>query len=131
MGDIRYNTNDKDLNAAAFVGLVNQIWPGNYQLDYTWEALERTINITAWDGETLVGCVRVLTDGYFFSTVAEILVLPAYRRQGIGRALMELAFEAAPSSLIFGAQPQAEGFYEAIGYERLMRAFGKKKPRRQ
>ena len=129
--DIKYNTNDRDLDAAAFIELVNQIWPGNYPLEYTREALERTVNITAWDGEALVGCVRVLTDGYFFSTVTEILVLPAYRGQGIGRALMELAFEAAPSSLTFGAQPQAEGFYEAIGYERLMQAFGKKKPRRQ
>jgi len=88
------------------------------------------MNTAAWDGETLVGCVRVLTDDYFFGTVTEILILPEYRRQGIGKALMALAFEVSPTSLFFGAQPEAEGFYEKLGYEKSLQSFCKKKPRR-
>jgi GNAT superfamily N-acetyltransferase len=41
-----------------------------------------------------VGCVRVLTDGYFFATIPEILVLPVYRRRGIGWELMWRAVES-------------------------------------
>jgi len=131
MPEIQYRTDDRALDPAAFIAMANQVWPGKYHAQYTKEALARTVNITARDGEILVGCVRVLTDGYFFSTVTEILVLPEYRGQGIGRVLMELALEASPSSLIFGAQLEAEGFYEKIGYDRLMQSFGKRKPRRQ
>ena len=131
MGEIRYQTNDAQLDAAAFTHMANQVWPGTYDLSYTREALARTINTTAWDRDTLVGCVRVLTDGYFFGTVTELLVLLAYRRQGIGKALMALAFETSPTSLFFGAQPEAQGFYERIGYEKSIQSFHKKKPRRQ
>jgi GNAT superfamily N-acetyltransferase len=73
-------------------------------------------NIGAWDGDCLVGCIRVLTDGYFFATIPEILVLPVYRRRGIGRELMRRAVEAAPRQrLFFGVQPESVAFFERIG----------------
>ena len=62
---MQYKVNDRDLTAAEFLPFVNQIWPGNYELEETREALAKTVNITAYDGETLVGCIRLLTDGYF------------------------------------------------------------------
>jgi GNAT superfamily N-acetyltransferase len=43
------------------------------------------MNMTAWDEDRLVGCARLLTDGYFLTTITEILVLPDYRKKGIGR----------------------------------------------
>ena len=65
-----------------------------------------------------MGCLRMLTDGYFFGTITELLVLPAYQRRGVGSRLLQLAREAAPTLLYFGAQPGAEGFYERNGYRR-------------
>jgi len=85
--------------------------------------LERTINITAWDGTELVGCLRILTDGCFFGTIPEVLVLPRYQRQGIGSALLRLAKQTTPTLLYFGAQPQAEPFYEKNGCTPSLRAF--------
>ena len=61
----------------------------------------------------------------------EILVLPEYQRQGFGKKLMSLAFETSPTSLYFGAQLVAEGFYESIGFEKSLQSFSKKKPRKQ
>ena len=131
MAEIQYKTNDCRLDANTFIDMANQVWVGDYSPQHTQDALSKTINTTAWDGEKLVGCVRVLTDGYFFGTIPEILVLPGYRGRGIGKKLMELAFETSPTSLFFGAQPNATGFYESIGYEKSVQSFGKKKPRRQ
>lgn len=111
--------------------MATQVWPGNYQPEYTKEALRKTINTTAWDSNKLIGCVRVLTDGYFFGTITEILVLPEYQGKGIGEELMSLAFETSPTSLYFGAQPEAVGFYEKIGYKKSIQSFGREKPRRQ
>jgi len=131
MSKIIYKTNDYKLDVVTFIQMANQVWQGTYNEQYTKEALQKTINTTAWDGEKLIGCVRVLTDGYFFGTITEILVLPNYQGMGIGKKLMDLAFETSPTSLFFGAQPDAAGFYEKIGYEKGMQSFVKKKPRRQ
>ena len=103
MSAIQYKINDNGLDASVFIHMANQVWPGAYNVLHTKDALEKTINATAWDGDKLVGCVRVLSDGYFFGTISEILVLPDYQRQGIGKRLMELAFETSPTSLFFGA----------------------------
>jgi len=131
MSIITYQTHDTNLSAHTFIEMANQVWPGSYNEQYTKEALEKTINTTAWDSDKLVGCVRVLSDGYYFGTITELLVLPDYQCKGIGKSLMELAFETSPTSLFFGAQPEAAMFYEKIGYEKSIQSFGKKKPRRQ
>ena len=67
------------------------------------KALSKTLNITAYDDDLLVGCLRILTDGYFFGTITELLVLPDYQKQGIGSELLKLAKENTPTMLYFGA----------------------------
>lgn len=91
--EISYKIDDRDLSASEFLMLVQRVWPGDYEPSLIKEALCKTNNVTAWDNGTLVGCVRVLTDGYLFGTVTEILVDPTYQRKGIGKHLMELAWE--------------------------------------
>ena len=131
VSNIHYKTNDKSLDASTFIHMANQIWADKYDLEFTREALEKTINTTAWDDEKLVGCARVLTDGYYFGTITEVLVLTEYQRKGIGKRLMDLAFDTSPTSLFFGAQPESVGFYESIGYEKSMQSFIKKKTRKR
>ena len=113
-----FRVNDEHLQASEFLNFVNEIWPGNYDLPKTQAALRKTCNLTAYDGSRLVGCLRVLTDGYFFGTITELLVLPAYQRRGIGSRLLQLAKEHAPTLLYFGAQPGMEAFYEKNGCQR-------------
>lgn len=120
---LEYRVDDKALDAQRFIELAQQVWPGDYDPEKTRRALERTINITAWDGAELVGCLRILTDGCFFGTIPEVLVLPRYHRQGIGWALLRLAKQTTPTLLYFGAQPQAELFYEKNGCTPSLRAF--------
>ena len=120
---MEYRYDDRALDAGTFLALVQQVWPGEYDAEKTRAALARTINITAWDGGKLAGCLRILTDGCYFGTITELLVLPACQRQGVGRALMDLARAHAPTPLYFGAKPGAEGFYEKIGWERSLPSF--------
>ena len=117
------------VTAADFLGLAQRVWPGDYASDAAQAALGRTINLTARADGRLIGCVRLLTDGYFFGTVPEILVDPDYQGQGIGRALMERAWERSPTSLFLGAQPGNEPFFEKLGYQRSMAAYARRKPR--
>lgn len=107
-----YIVDDKQLDATIFLPFVNKIWKDNYDLKKTQEALSKTINITAYDEDNLVGCIRILTDGYFFGTITELLVLPSYQKQGIGSKLLTLAKEHTPTMLYFGSQQGLESFYE-------------------
>lgn len=118
-----------ELDPADFTDLANRVWPGDYSVEGAARALARTINSVAWSGDRLVGCVRVLSDGYFFGTVPEILVDPAFQRQGIGRRLMELAWEVSPTGLLFGVQPGNEAFFEKLGYDRSLPSYARRKPR--
>lgn len=126
---IEYNVNDQELNAEVFLAFVNQIWPGNYDPAKTQTALSKTLNITAYDEETLVGCLRILTDGYYFGTITELLVLPSYQKQGIGSSLLQLAKDNTPTTLYFGAQPGAEAFYEKNGCQKGLQSYTIKKKR--
>lgn len=112
-----------------FLALAQRLWPREYPLSETAAALSRTINIGAWDGNRLVGSVRILTDGYFFATIPEILVDPSYQRRGIGRHLMELALDTVPRGKVaFGAQPQSVAFFDRIGCRRALTGFVAERP---
>ena len=120
---IEYKVDDKEMNASFFVSFVNQIWQGDYNIERTQAALSKTINITAYDGNVLVGCLRILSDGYYFGTITELLVLPEYQQQGIGIKLLQLAKDNTPTMLYFGAQPGIEAFYEKNGCQKSLQSY--------
>ena len=120
---MEYKVNDQELNASMFITFVNRVWPGDYDVDKTQAALSRTLNITAYDEKELVGCLRILSDGYYFGTITELLVLPKYQKQGIGSRLLTLAKDNTPTMLYFGAQPGAEGFYEKNGCQKSLQSY--------
>ena len=127
--EIRYVEGDGALTVVDFLALAQRVWPGRYEVESARAALGRTLNLTARSGSRLVGCVRLLSDGYFFTTITELLVDPDFRRQGIGSELMRRAWEASPTSIFFGAQPGREAFYERLGFERGLQSFSRRKPR--
>lgn len=43
----------------------------------------------AYDGEKLIGIIRVVGDGYSIVYIQDIIVLPEYQRKGIGTILMK------------------------------------------
>lgn len=120
---MEYKVNDIELDASVFIAFVNQIWKGNYDIEKTQKALSKTINITAYSDNTLVGCLRILSDGYFFGTITELLVLPEYQKQGIGSQLLQLAKDHTPTILYFGAQPGVESFYEKNGCQKSLQSY--------
>lgn len=118
-----YIVDDKQLNASVFLSFVNRIWPGSYDAERTQKALSKTLNITAYDDAKLIGCLRILSDGYYFGTITELLVLPEYQNKGIGSKLLRLAKENTPTMLYFGSQPEAESFYEKNGCRKGLQSY--------
>ena len=115
--------NDQGLNASVFIPFVNKVWPGDYDEEKTQSALSKTLNISAYENNVLVGCLRILSDGYFFGTITELLVLPEYQKRGIGSKLLQLAKDNTPTMLYFGAQPGVEPFNERNGCQRSLQSY--------
>ena len=120
---MNYQVDDRALTAEAFLTFANQVWPGDYDVERTRTALAKTLNLTAYDGGQLVGCLRILSDGYFFGTITELLVLPSYQRRGIGSRLLRLARAPTPPLLSSAPSRGAEPFYKKNGCQRSLAAF--------
>ena len=126
---MEYMIDDRELNASIFIDFVNKVWQGNYDMDKTQIALSKTINLTAYDNDKLIGCLRILSDGYYFGTITELLVLPQYQKQGVGSKLLQLAKDNTPTMIYFGSQPTVEQFYEKNGCQKSLQSYIIKKER--
>ena len=74
----------------------------------------------AFDGERLVGMARALSDGASDAYIQDVVVDSAYRKQGIGGALVRLLLDELKSSGVswiglIGA-PGTEHFYRDLGF---------------
>lgn len=83
-----------------------------------WDGLDRdAIQLLAFqpDGES-VATARMLSDGH----IGRLAVLPAWRHQGIGRAmlatLLDIARQQALPQVYLNAQVSAIGFYTGAGF---------------
>ena len=78
------------------------------------------IFLTAWDGDALVGCARVLTDFTVRALICDVIVHPAYQGRGIGRLLVE-ATEAHPAlqhvEMLCLFTTEKHDFYAHLGWE--------------
>ena len=88
------------------------------------QALSHSLAIyVALDGDTVVGLIRLVGDGFSSVFVQDLIVLPSYQRQGIGSALMKQALEDFKEAYqIQLATEQTEknvGFYRSMGFETL------------
>ena len=77
----------------------------------------------AFDGEKIVGLIRLVGDGFSSVFVQDLIVLPSYQRQGIGSSLMKEALEdykdAYQVQLVTEQTERTLGFYRSMGFEIL------------
>ncbi len=77
-----------------------------------------TFVVSAWDGATLVGAARVVSDRVAASLVQNVGVHPAYRHHGIGSELLRrcLARFSHTAILVLLDDPAEGGFYARFGF---------------
>ncbi len=99
-----------------------------------WEMLEMEIvekalkhdlfSVTVFADEKLIGIGRVIGDGAIYFYIQDIIVIPEYKKQGIGTLIMnriETFLENnAPHNSFVGLMSAAgvEAFYKRFGYQR-------------
>ncbi len=79
--------------------------------------------LCAYEGEELLGLIRVVGDGHTIVFVQDILVAPACQRQGVGSALLQAVLtqfsHVRQFVLVSDQTPQATAFYRAMGLRDL------------
>jgi len=83
------------------------------------------LTCTAWDGETLVGIARSLTDFSFCCYLSDLAVDVACQKSGIGRELVQCTrAQLHPEcKIILLAAPKAEDYYSKIGFSHFHSAW--------
>ena len=88
------------------------------------QALSHSLVIyLALDGHVVVGLIRLVGDGFSSVFVQDLIVLPSYQRQGIGRTLVKEALgdykDAYQVQLVTDQTEKNLGFYRSLGFETL------------
>lgn len=76
--------------------------------------------ITAWDGDRLIGLVRVLDDSELVAYMHYVLVHPDYHGQGIAGTMVEMVNEKYKDYLYIELMPEERknaAFYEKYGFQ--------------
>ncbi|MCM3740677.1 GNAT family N-acetyltransferase [Oceanobacillus luteolus] len=119
---ITYKT-DKNINRDQLESLYNDVewYAYTKEMEVLQRALEQSLDvISAWDGEKLVGLVRVVGDGLTIIYIQDILVLNAYQNQGIASRLMVQILEkykdVRQKVLLTEEAPDVRHFYKKNGF---------------
>jgi predicted N-acetyltransferase YhbS len=118
---IRYRTgNDLDLDAVIELcraSTLGERRPVDQREQMSAMMQNANLVLTAWDGESLVGIARSLSDFSYATYLSDLAVRASHRRSGIGRELMRRTQQAAPqATLILLAAPAAVDYYSHVGF---------------
>ncbi len=80
----------------------------------------------AWDGKTLVGMGRALSDGERQSVIYDLCIMPEYQGKKIGNRMMTEMLERldTPTTILW-AVPGKESFYERLGFRPMLTAMAR------
>lgn len=82
------------------------------------EALRNSAwGFTVWNKEELVGMVRVVSDKVMVASVQDLMILPEYRRKGLGSFLISLCLQKLPcGNWSARTTPEIYEFYRKCGF---------------
>ena len=80
--------------------------------------------IACREGETIVGCARIFWDKGYIAYLADVMVKPAYQKQGIGKKMVEECIsyidrqlkEGWRIKIVIVSAKGKEPFYEKFGF---------------
>ena len=81
---------------------------------------------SAYLNEEIIGFGRAISDGQYQSVIYDVVVLPDYQNQGIGKLIMESLIEKLPKSgpVLMYVAPGRQGFYRKFGFGNLKTGMG-------
>jgi GNAT superfamily N-acetyltransferase len=99
-------------------------WNASYQMnaDRLLTAIRQSwYYVCAYDGDTLIGFGRLISDGIMHALIVDLIVAPAYQGRGIGREILRRLVERCDAHGIHDVQlfcaRGKQSFYEKMQFE--------------
>ena len=90
-GEYAISTDPDRLDLAAIHGYLQEsYWAAGIPREKVEKSIRNSLSFGLYEGKTLVGFARVITDYTTFAYVADVFVLPSHRGMGLGIWLMEV-----------------------------------------
>ena len=118
--NIRYDDKKKDLPCDQLQALFQSAgWSdGSHTPDFNMPFINATLVISAWEGERLVGAVRVLSDKIIRSIIYDLVIAPEYQNFGIGKELIKRCMAHYPDSeWLVQTTKGIYQYYEELGFK--------------
>jgi predicted GNAT family acetyltransferase len=77
--------------------------------------INSALTVIAFDGETIVGTARALSDSICKAYIADVWTRSSYRRRGIGSAMMRALLADLPGQHVALFTDDASEFYKSLG----------------
>ena len=115
---ITYKTDCHGVDWAAMrQALIDDKFDNGRTVEQYQRSFENTAHVViAYDGDRIIGTVRMLSDGVCNAYIVDVWTDSAYRRQGIAREMMRLVESQAPGQHVSLWTDDMQAFYESIGY---------------
>ncbi len=78
-----------------------------------------------FDGDRCIANGRLLSDGVGNAYVVDVWTHSAYRRQGIGRKIMQMLLDAVPGQHVYLQTDDAVEFYQKLGFSEQPRGMSR------
>lgn len=74
----------------------------------------------------IIGFGRALSDGQYQSAIYDVVVLPEFQNQGVGKSIMNALLEKLPrnATVLIYVAPGKQDFYRKIGFGNLKTGMG-------
>jgi ribosomal protein S18 acetylase RimI-like enzyme len=80
---------EKVIKASDVIRLYQDVGWWNDRLEEDIEVmLNKERSVGAWEGDTLIGFARAVSDGKFRAYIEDVVILSTYRKEGIGEKLV-------------------------------------------
>jgi predicted GNAT family acetyltransferase len=86
--------------------------------EYRRSAAGSFLNVYVWDGDTIIGNGRILSDGVCNAYIVDVWTATPYRRQGIGKETVRILCDSVPGQHVYLQTDDAFEFYTACGFSR-------------
>ena len=113
----------RNINIEKLERLYNDVqWYAYTQdLELLTHAISHSLDIiSAWNGDKLVGLIRIVGDGLTIIYIQDVLVLNEYQNQGVGTQLMQQVLnkykKVRQKVLLTEEAPDVRHFYEGNGF---------------
>ena len=84
------------------------------------DAFQNSYYVTAYHNDTLIGFARAISDGYYYTSIFDVIVKPDYQKQGIAKKMIKMLLKKFKGTYFFlSYTPGNKAFYEKCGFEDL------------